>query len=289
VTVEALGRAAAVYRRTADLRALIALIAANAIPLVGVLFLHWSLWTILVIYWLENGIVGFWNVPRMLLAGGQLIPEADLQRAVATADAPLQNDTPERRLAQAQLRFALRLGGNGLPGFARLGLAGFFLVHYGIFWLVHGVFVFALPAFAGDFGAGTAFTPGDGIPNSGPPFAGGGASAFGDILWGSVLLAAVALFLSHAASFLFNYVGRGEYHGTSPAAQMAAPYTRVVALHLAILFGAFAVAFGGAPVAALVILVLVKTFFDLTLHLREHRRRPSAVAPAAAAGGGPGS
>jgi hypothetical protein len=283
VTVEALGRAVAVYRRTADSRALIALVAANAIPLIGVLFLDWSLWTILVIYWLENGIVGFWNVPRMLLAGGQLVPEADLQRARAAADTPLRNDTPDRRLAQAQIQFALRLGRNGLPGVARLGLAGFFVVHYGIFWVVHGVFVFALPAFAGDFGGG-AFTPGDGIPNSGPPgVAGAAGSAFGEILWGSVLLAAIALFVSHGASFLFNYVGRGEYRRTSPAAQMAAPYTRVVALHLAILFGAFAVALVGAPVAALVILVLVKTFFDLALHLREHRvRRPPATASLAA-------
>jgi hypothetical protein len=273
VTVEALGNAAAIYRRTADSRALVALIVANAIPLVGVLFLGWSLWTILVIYWLENGIVGFWNVPRMLLAGGQLVPEADLERAMATAQGPLRNDTPERRFAQAQLSALLRLGRNGLPGFARLGLAGFFLVHYGIFWFVHGVFVFALPAFAGDFGGGSSFTPGDGVPNSGPPFAAGGGNAFGDILWGSVLLAVVALFISHGVSFLLNYVGRGEYRRTSPAAQMAAPYTRVVALHLAILFGAFAIASLGAPVAALVILVLVKTFFDLSLHLREHRSR----------------
>ncbi|NJD26931.1 MAG: hypothetical protein FIA92_01380 [Chloroflexi bacterium] len=279
MTVEALGHAAAIYRRTADSRALVALIVANAIPLVGVLFLDWSLWTILVIYWLENGIVGFWNVPRMLLAGGQLVPEADLERAMATAEGPLRNDTPERRLAQAQLGALLRLGRNGLPGFARLGLAGFFLVHYGIFWLVHGVFVFALPGFAGDLG-GSSFTPGDGIPNSGPPFTAGGGNAFGEILWGSVLLAVVALFISHGVSFLFNYVGRGEYRRTSPAAQMAAPYTRVVALHLAILLGAFAIAFVGAPVAALVILVLVKTFFDLSLHLREHhvRAAPAAVA-----------
>ncbi len=250
MTVEALGHAAAIYRRSADTRALVALLVANAIPLGGVLLFGWSLWTILVIYWLENGIVGFWNVPRMLLASGQVVPEADLRRALETAEAPLQNDTPDRRWAQSRLTAALRLGRVGVPGFARVGLAGFFVVHYGIFWLVHGVFVFALPAFAGD-----TDTP------------------FGEILWGSAAFAAVALFLSHGASFLFNYVGRQEYRRNSPAAQMAAPYSRVVALHLAILFGAFAIAFVGAPVGALVILVLVKTFYDLTLHVREHRGR----------------
>jgi hypothetical protein len=142
--------------------------------------------------------------------------------------------------------------------------------------VVHGIFVFALPWVAGDVG-GSTFTPGDGIPNNGPP----GAAAdgtFGEILWGSVVIAAVALFVSHAASFIFNYLGRAEYRRTSPAAQMAAPYGRVVALHLAILLGAFAVAMFGAPVASLVIFVLVKTAFDLGLHLREHRHRDAASA-----------
>ena len=50
--------------------AVVALLAANAIPIIGVLFFGWSLMTILVLYWLENGIVGLWNIPRMLLARG---------------------------------------------------------------------------------------------------------------------------------------------------------------------------------------------------------------------------
>ena len=40
----------------------VALIVANAIPLVGALFLGWNVWMILVVYWLENGVVGFVNV-----------------------------------------------------------------------------------------------------------------------------------------------------------------------------------------------------------------------------------
>ena len=38
--------------------AVVALIVANLIPLIGVLFFGWSVWNILIVYWLENGIVG---------------------------------------------------------------------------------------------------------------------------------------------------------------------------------------------------------------------------------------
>jgi len=67
------GRAFDLYRRTATSRSAIALVAANAIPLIGVLFFGWSLLTILVLFWVENGIVGIWNVPRILMARGSML------------------------------------------------------------------------------------------------------------------------------------------------------------------------------------------------------------------------
>jgi hypothetical protein len=51
---------------------------------------------------------------------------------------------------------------------------------------------------------------------------------------------------------------------------MFAPYGRVVMLHLTILFGAFIIAILGAPIGALIVLVVLKTAFDLRLHLRQH-------------------
>jgi Family of unknown function (DUF6498) len=44
------------------------LIAVNTIPLFGVLFFGWSLFSIMFLYWLENGIVGFFNVFKIALA-----------------------------------------------------------------------------------------------------------------------------------------------------------------------------------------------------------------------------
>ena len=46
------------YRIGSSVGAVVALIVANVIPLFGVLFLGWNVWTILTIYWLENGVVG---------------------------------------------------------------------------------------------------------------------------------------------------------------------------------------------------------------------------------------
>jgi hypothetical protein len=247
VIVDRLGQLFDAYRRTASTRTAVALVIANVIPLIGVVIFKWSLLTILVVYWVENGIVGLWNVPKIILARGPVVP----------VESP--------RLPPAAARSLTKLT---VPGVGRLGLAFFFIVHYGIFWLGHGFFVLVgLEAF-GNFGA-TAFEPCyDAIDAS------GGAACVppsGGVVWVSVALAALALVLSHGASFFLNYLGRGEYLAASPTRQMGAPYGRVFVLHLTIILGAFAIALLGAPIGALIVLVILKTAFDLRLHLNEHR------------------
>ena len=49
------------------------LVAVNLIPLFGVLFLGWGLFPIMVLYWLENGIVGLFNLPKIALASAPLV------------------------------------------------------------------------------------------------------------------------------------------------------------------------------------------------------------------------
>jgi len=51
-------------------RSLLVLIAANLIPIFGVLFFGWTLFEILYLYWLESVIIGIFNIPKMLLAQG---------------------------------------------------------------------------------------------------------------------------------------------------------------------------------------------------------------------------
>ncbi len=44
---------------------LLALLAANALPLLGVLFLDWQAGTVLLLYWLESAVVGIFTLARM--------------------------------------------------------------------------------------------------------------------------------------------------------------------------------------------------------------------------------
>jgi uncharacterized protein DUF6498 len=219
------------YRTASAPAAIALLIASNFLPLLGVLFWGWNLWSILILYWIENGIVGALNVPKMLLARGN--------------------------------------GGTGGSG-ARVLMTAFFSIHYGLFWFVHGIFVWlVLPLFAGFF----AFS--EPVGAGGASFGAGESLAFsgvrGDVLqWGTI-----ALLASHVASFLLNYIGRREYLTRSIGAQMSAPYARVVILHVTILLGAYAAALIGQPIGALMILVGLKTLLDLWLHLREHDPRPA--------------
>jgi hypothetical protein len=209
----------------------VALLVANAIPIVGVLVFGWSLMTILRLYWLENGIAGLWNIPRMLLARGA--------EPVTTGErTPILSS-----------------------GCQRLLLIPFFFVHYGIFWLGHGAFLALLPAFV-PFHA--SLDPG----TFGP--APTGSDGFGAVDPRALAFGGLAIFISHGVSFFQNYIGRGKYLRTTPTRQMGAVYGRVMVLHATILLGGFAIAALGAPFWVLVILVIGKTVLDLGLHAREH-------------------
>jgi hypothetical protein len=111
----------AIRPRDSTPAALLALVAANLLPLWGVVAGGWTVWQVLVVYWLESGVVG----PLSVDTSGPAEPVDGLH--VYAANVPV---------------------------------AAFFCLHYGIFWAVHGAFVLAFPAFVGSFGtlAGTLST-----------------------------------------------------------------------------------------------------------------------------------
>jgi hypothetical protein len=206
------------YRVGSSVGAVVALIVANLIPLIGVLFFGWSVWNILIVYWLENGIVGAFNVLKM---------------ATAQGTGQLEETTWGNRPV-AETRKSM--------------LISFFIVHYGLFWVVHGIFVLTLPfLFTGDPGSESGVDP------------------------ATILFAAIVLGLSHAASYWWNYLHGGEYLRLSAAQLMFAPYGRLLALHMTIILGAVAIGTTGAQSAAVAILVAIKIAIDLGLHLAEHR------------------
>ena len=216
------------YRVTSSVGAVVALIVANAIPLLGVLFFGWNVWTILIVYWLENGIVGLFNIAKMTRAEGDIVGTAG----------------------------SITMNGRSVSSMAKLGLIPFFVMHYGIFWLVHGVFVLTLPVFGSMGPAGS-----DGGPDL--------TDGFSPV---TILVAVIALTISHAVSYYFNFLGSGEFRRVTAAGQMFAPYGRLVVLHITIIVGGIAIAVTGAPAAAIAILVGLKTLMDLGFHLAEHRK-----------------
>jgi hypothetical protein len=218
----------------------IVLVVVNAIPLIGVAFWGWSLMLILVLYWLESGVVGVINVFKIARAEG------------GAAGLPV---TAEGN------RVTIRLSGIG-GQMGRGLLIGFFVMHYGMFWAVHGVFVFLMPLFAG---------MSSGIADPSAPGLGFGPMDFGPLPLDGLLIGFALLTASHVVSFFTNYIGRGEYLRVTPQAQMMSVYGRVFVLHVTIIAGAFVIALFGTPFAALVLLVGLKTAIDLFLHLREHR------------------
>ncbi len=194
----------------------ILLLMANLVPLYGVISLHWQVFPIVVLFWIENAIVGIFNVFRMLLASP----------------------------------------GSAGSWLVKIVMIPFFCFHYGMFTLIHGVFVFGF--FGGYFTAGASF------PDE--------LALYQTISNAQLGWAILALLLSHTASFILNYIGKGEYKKANLQQLMGQPYNRVVLLHITILVGGFFVMSLGSPVYALLILILLKISIDIQAHIREHKK-----------------
>ena len=87
------------------------LVAANFVPLLGAIWLGWEVSTLVVLYWLETAIIGFWLLVR------------------------LANASP------AQLGSTTRLAGGPGTSMSGLGFGLFVLAHASIFMLVHFQFL----------------------------------------------------------------------------------------------------------------------------------------------------
>jgi len=189
----------------------LALIGANLIPLFGVLFWSWSLSAVMVLYWSENVVIGLFNVLKMALARGEVKDSG------------------------------MRLNNQQVTAAHRIPLIVFFMVHFGMFTLGHGVFVFIL--FGKDL----------------PAF--------------SILLPAfLSLILSHGISFGVNFIQKGEYQRVSFPSLFLQPYKRIVIMHLTIILGAWASAAWQLPEASLFILIGLKVIVDLFSHKKEHQK-----------------
>jgi hypothetical protein len=253
-----IARSVRLARSSSSTTSIVLLVAFNLLPLAGVVLWGWNVGTLLILYWVENGIVGILNVPKILLARGS-----------GPAGATGQPDAEVTSQARPLLDGAA----------ANIAVAFFFLIHYGIFWVVHGVFVLTLSSWFGNRGGPPLIgrEPPQVLPD-GAVILGAVESTGPDL--SAVAWAALGLAISHTVSFAINFIGRHEYLKVSPAQQMGAPYGRLVILHMSIILGAIVSFAIGSPIGAVIVLVLLKTGVDLALHLREHGNLAAKPQPA---------
>lgn len=207
-------------RRTLSLMLLVVV---NLLPVLGVMLLDWDVAALVILYWSENLILGFYTLLKMVVK------------------------SPVRGV----------------------GMGAFFVVHYGGFCAGHGMVILAM-LFNSDFDPSPA--------EAWPAF-----FVFVQLLVNVVthvlslaptawLLAFVALFVSHGASFMTHFLLGPEREQQAFGRLMMAPYSRIVILHVAILAGGVLAVKVGEPMVVLLALVALKTGMDYKLHQREHRR-----------------
>src|SRR5262245_52984701 len=115
-----------------------ALVLANLTPLFGVLFLHWSVFSLLLLYWLENVTVGVVNVLRLQLAPPfrELLREETSPSIQAPHGEGLATLAARYRAGQRRALLAVE------SWMVKLGATLFFCVHWGMFTSGHGAILF---------------------------------------------------------------------------------------------------------------------------------------------------
>jgi hypothetical protein len=221
------------------------LIAANLLPLLGIVFWHWDAFLLLVLYWMETLVIGFWTI-------------------LAVAVTPL--DTPAKTPQGVPMRQT-----------SRFFLVPFFIVHAGIFMSVHFMFLWSL--FSGgwakrvhdpaDFIRVVVIATGLWVPLA-ALFVSRGFSF---------------LFAIYSARKKPAGPSPGAGGGRKPAFEdgiVNGFYSRIIVMHLTILAGGF-VALALGSIAPLVVLVALKTGIDVCMHLKNDfpdAAKPQAVTTA---------
>lgn len=152
----------------------------------------------------------------------------------------------------------LRLAGSAVTGLGNLLIAlfmiPFFTLHYGMFCYGHGIFI---KSFSGDAGGGAGYMD---VVN----WALGSGEG---MVWFVAVIAA-----SNMVFYLVDFIGKGELRRTNPAAEMFAPYGRIVTLHVAIILGAFLSIATRQPLLGVLVLIVIRVVFGIVLSVLRRMR-----------------
>jgi hypothetical protein len=198
---------------------LITLVLVNLVPLVGVLLLGWSPMEVVYLYWVETAIIGFFNIFKMLMASSK----------------------------------------NGLLAtiFEKLFMIPFFIVHFGGFIFVQGLFILLANA------------EGDADPFQGNAVV---TEKYLETIFYQLWWPALLLFGSHLFSFFWNFIRQQEYKEKYIWDFMIAPYSRIFVQQFIAILGAVIVIAGG-QIWLMIFVIAAKIYADAWAHKRAHQKK----------------
>lgn len=156
---------------------------------------------------------------------------------------------------------SVKNGPAGLIGMAFLG--PFFTVHYGMFCFVHGIFV-----------ATFAMMSEGGTPDFPPPT---GLLDFALSSGANMTTFVLAIIALQLVLFVQDFILRGEYRKAQVDKEMAAPYGRIVVLHIGLFAGAFALVALGEPMLGILALIGLRALWGVVLTLLRRQRLDNAL------------
>lgn len=223
--------------------AVLGIFIAAIVPIMGIFFLGWDWREILIFYWLGNITVGVQVVVSMLRATSvegllsSVIPGATLKSFTVESQQP---DMAKVTLGR---------------GVTKAIMISFFCLHYGLFTVVHGVFVFIITS-----GGFFSTTP-------------QGQATDQPVLHLSQIL--LMWLIASVVQIVFELLNRRT------EVTMSAAYARIVVLHLSIIVGAFLITALRWPASAAVLLVAINFCFELGRLLLAKKSAMSPVLPGA--------
>jgi hypothetical protein len=209
------------------------LITSMGVTLFGVSVMGWSLLTVILLYWIENLIIGVWQVVKIFCA--------------QPAD--------------------------GVPWklaiFGKLFLVGFFCLHYGGFCGGHGLFILVLAPTGG--GGAEAAEAGEIMKDAFEPFGPWVFLTLlwavmrhaWTLLPQAALWSVAAMFISRGIETWRTFFASGDWRRSKSGDLMSEPYKHIVVVHIAIILCGFLVMTLGNAMPLLLGIVLGKAALDL--------------------------
>jgi len=210
------------------------LIAVNLINILMAIIFKWNIYNVMLVYWFQSVSIGIFTFYKLYSYPiEQIKKEMDDDKPLEVNDLAVTN-----------------------PRAAKIMIAGFFAMHYGLFHLVYIIFI-------------VGFASSEGFPL--------------DLVGG--LIGALLFFANHLYSYLFyrdednmaeasDYVEHQSETGFSIADIFSKPYTRIIPIHLTIMAGGvISHLVTGGPFQNIIILLIfmgLKTVMDVVAHKKKH-------------------